>query len=81
MPDGAVDTVVPARKDLLIVGGRIANIEEHIDLGAHGVPDAVEVDCSSRVISPGFIETHHHLWQTKEYMCALLVSVCELIIY
>ncbi|KAF5990068.1 cytosine deaminase [Fusarium bulbicola] len=28
-------------------------------------PHAEVVDCSNKIISPGFINTHHHLWQTQ----------------
>ncbi|KAL1610858.1 hypothetical protein SLS60_002529 [Paraconiothyrium brasiliense] len=75
VPDGETERVVPARRDLLVVGDRIASIEEHIDLAAHDLAahdlaahdlaDVMQVDCSDRIVSPGFIDTHHHLWQTQ----------------
>lgn len=54
------DHVQPIRADLLIEGNIISKIEKVIKLS----PDTLAVDCSDRIISPGFIDTHHHMWQT-----------------
>lgn len=48
---------------MLIEGGRIAQIFE-TDL--FKVPSHAEViDATGKIISPGFINTHHHMWQTQ----------------
>lgn len=48
---------------VLVDGDRIAGLYE----GAlpDGIPaDAEVVDCAGKIISPGFIDTHRHGWQT-----------------
>ncbi|GJC94504.1 amidohydrolase [Colletotrichum higginsianum] len=56
--DGNVN---PVRSDLLVEGDKIVQISD--DIEASG--DHVKVfDCEGKVISPGFISTHHHVWQT-----------------
>ena len=52
--------VVPRTADLLIQGSVIADINE--SLSSSG---ATVLDCSGKIISPGFIDTHHHVWQTQ----------------
>ncbi|KAF5644574.1 5-methylthioadenosine s-adenosylhomocysteine deaminase [Fusarium sp. NRRL 52700] len=47
--------------DVLIVDGIIKEIGRCIKPPPH----AEVVDCSNKIISPGFINTHHHLWQTQ----------------
>lgn len=54
--------VVPTRADLLIEGNTITKIER--DISSPGPPARV-VDCTFKIISPGFISTHAHLWQTQ----------------
>lgn len=55
--------VVPIRADLLIEGNRIAKIAE--DIPAPSSSTAKVIDCTAKVISPGFISTHAHLWETQ----------------
>ncbi|MGB3376515.1 MAG: amidohydrolase family protein [Microbacterium sp.] len=45
--------------DVLISGGRIARIAEHVD-----APHADVVDASGALVTPGLVDTHLHLWQT-----------------
>ncbi|KAK2692704.1 hypothetical protein FoTM2_011133 [Fusarium oxysporum f. sp. vasinfectum] len=47
--------------DILIVDGIIKEVGKSIKPPPH----AEVVDCSNKIISPGFINTHHHLWQTQ----------------
>ncbi|KAI9830655.1 MAG: hypothetical protein M1819_005465 [Sarea resinae] len=53
--------VVPTVSDLLVEGSTIAKIAEHIK------PDAETkvVNCEGKIVSPGFIDTHRHLYQTQ----------------
>ncbi|KAJ4292582.1 hypothetical protein N0V90_009245 [Kalmusia sp. IMI 367209] len=57
----ANNNVVPTRTDVLIDNGKIIRLAESIEAS-----DNVEViDCTDKIISPGFIDTHHHGWQTQ----------------
>ncbi len=54
------DKITPKRADILVEGNRIARIEQNIP-----APDGCEViDCTDKIISPGFVDTHHHIWQS-----------------
>ncbi|KAF3049561.1 hypothetical protein E8E11_005672 [Didymella keratinophila] len=53
--------VVASKKDILIENGKIAKIGP--DLGASD--GAQVIDCIDKIISPGFVDTHHHGWQTQ----------------
>ncbi|KAF5539260.1 5-methylthioadenosine s-adenosylhomocysteine deaminase [Fusarium mexicanum] len=55
------DIQVVENTDILIVDGIIKEIGKSINPPPH----AKVVDCSNKIISPGFINTHHHLWQTQ----------------
>jgi 5-methylthioadenosine/S-adenosylhomocysteine deaminase len=49
----------PARGDVLVEGDRIAAVG---DVGA--VADADVVDARDRIVLPGLVDTHRHLWQS-----------------
>jgi 5-methylthioadenosine/S-adenosylhomocysteine deaminase len=50
--------------DVLIDGDRIAGVEASIDA------DAEVVDCTGRVVIPGFVDTHRHTWEAAIRNCA-----------
>ncbi|TDZ48408.1 5'-deoxyadenosine deaminase [Colletotrichum trifolii] len=53
--------VVPQRSDLLIEGNRVSQIGDNIDTSGQ---DVQLIDCQGKIVSPGFISTHRHVWQT-----------------
>jgi cytosine/adenosine deaminase-related metal-dependent hydrolase len=57
------DHVVARTADLLIEGDMIVKIEENISIDPSSHIEVI--DCTDKIISPGFIDTHHHLWQTQ----------------
>lgn len=47
--------------DILIQANKIVKIGKNLS-----APRGANVtDCRGKIISPGFIDTHHHLWQTQ----------------
>jgi cytosine/adenosine deaminase-related metal-dependent hydrolase len=52
--------VIPIKTDILIKDTKIVQIGENIAVGSAEV-----VDCTDKIISPGFIDTHRHGWQTQ----------------
>lgn len=54
------DVIRAERKDLLVKNSIIAQIDDNIDPSQA----TTVIDCSGKIISPGFIDTHHHLWQS-----------------
>jgi len=48
--------------DILIEDNRVAKIDKNIDFARSG-NDRV-IDCSTHVVVPGFVNTHHHFYQT-----------------
>ena|ERR1700761_7004878 len=55
------DHVKPVKTNILIEGNKIAKIGNNITADS----STEVVDCTDKIISPGFIDTHHHLWQTQ----------------
>jgi cytosine/adenosine deaminase-related metal-dependent hydrolase len=47
--------------DILIEGNLIRKTGASISPG----PETRVIDCRDKIISPGFIDTHYHLWQTQ----------------
>ncbi|KAJ5394684.1 hypothetical protein N7509_006471 [Penicillium cosmopolitanum] len=57
---GEKDNVLPYLADILIEGDRISKIEACIP----PPPGCLVIDCTDKVISPGFVDTHRHVWQS-----------------
>jgi 5-methylthioadenosine/S-adenosylhomocysteine deaminase len=55
--DPAVGDFVKA--DVLVEGKRIRKVEPNIHAG-----DATEIDASGKIVMPGFVDTHHHQFET-----------------
>ena len=53
-----------ATGDVLIDGDEIAAVAGSIDA------DAEVVDCTGRIVIPGFIDTHRHTWEAAIRNCA-----------
>ena len=47
--------------DLLVKGDRIATIGKDLDVDE----DVEIIDCTNKIVSPGFIDCHHHVWQSQ----------------
>ena len=57
---GDQDRVLPQSADVLIEGDRISKIAASIPAPA----GCYIIDCTDKIISPGFVDTHHHIWQS-----------------
>ena len=51
---------------VLICNSFIASIAPYIEPPNH---DTRVIDCTGKIVSPGFIDTHHHVWQTQSKGC------------
>ncbi|KAJ7119107.1 hypothetical protein C8R44DRAFT_841381 [Mycena epipterygia] len=56
------DHVTPLKADLLVLGNKITEIGPSISAPS---PNTTVIDCTGKIISPGFVDTHHHVWQTQ----------------
>lgn len=54
------DHVHAIKADILVEGNTIAKIEA----GIKGPSGAQVIDCTDKILTPGFVDTHHHVWQT-----------------
>jgi cytosine/adenosine deaminase-related metal-dependent hydrolase len=57
---GGNDKVNAVRTDILVSGSKISKIAANIS----PPPGSEVIDCTDNIISPGFVDTHHHVWQT-----------------
>ncbi|CAM1509887.1 Fc.00g002220.m01.CDS01 [Cosmosporella sp. VM-42] len=55
------DIVVLKNTDILVQDDRIAEIGPNLSSNEK----SSIIDCRDKIISPGFIDAHHHLWQTQ----------------
>ena len=55
------NNVVPTKSDVLVEDGKITRIAHEIK-PSEGTET---IDCTDKIISPGFIDTHRHAWQTQ----------------
>ena len=57
------EVVARPETDVLIEDGRIAAVGPGLD-GPGLEVDAEVIDATGRIVLPGFVDTHRHLWQT-----------------
>ena len=50
-----------ANTDILLKDGKIAEIGKNI----RPTPNTQVLDCRGKIIAPGFVDSHHHVWQTQ----------------
>jgi len=48
-------------KDVLLVGNKIAALEENISIDLKGILDVIEIDGRGKILVPGFIDSHVHI--------------------
>ncbi|KAH8690240.1 hypothetical protein BGW36DRAFT_307021 [Talaromyces proteolyticus] len=59
--DAQDNVCVRRQTDILITDDRIAEIGQYL----HGQNVECIIDCTDKIISPGLIDSHHHMWQTQ----------------
>lgn len=48
-------------KDVLLVGNKIAAIEDNITIDLKGILDVIEIEGRGKILVPGFIDSHVHI--------------------
>lgn len=48
-------------KDVMIIGDKIAAVEDKIDINLNGIVEVEEIDGTGKVLVPGFIDCHVHI--------------------
>lgn len=56
----ATDHVEAVKRDILIESNKITKIASDISSTSARI-----INCDDKIISPGFVDTHHHVWQTQ----------------
>ncbi|KAJ6606052.1 hypothetical protein DFH09DRAFT_1386467 [Mycena vulgaris] len=56
------DHVRPVKADLLVIGNAITEIGPSISSPSS---NTTVIDCTGKIIAPGFVDTHHHVGQTQ----------------
>ena len=51
------------RTDVLMKGNKIAAIGANITASERAAAEVL--DCTGKLVAPGVVDTHHHLWQTQ----------------
>ena len=49
---------------MLIEGKKISAVGPNIELGAASARSAVVVNAAGMIVMPGFVDTHHHQYET-----------------
>lgn len=62
---------------VLIENDRIVEISKSFNSSI--LRDAEVINCSGKIVSPGFIDTHHHMWQTALKTLASNATLAEYI--
>lgn len=58
------DVYIPEKvgiKDVLLVGDKIAAVDDHIAIDTHGFIEIKEIDAKGKALVPGFIDCHVHI--------------------
>ncbi|KAK0478927.1 hypothetical protein IW261DRAFT_1481720 [Armillaria novae-zelandiae] len=56
------DSPQPVQADVLVKGNTILQVGQDL----RPVDESTEViDCTDKIVAPGLIDTHHHMWQTQ----------------
>lgn len=48
-------------KDVLLIGNKIAAIDDNISIDVNGFVDVIEIDGKGKILAPGFIDSHVHI--------------------
>ena len=49
------------KKDVLLLGSKIAAVDEHVSFNINGPVEVSEIDAGGKALIPGFIDSHSHI--------------------